>query len=510
MIEELEHERPMGSDITIMNTYYQYPVFQDGKKLSDDFIVLVYKDNQTGKTFNKVITKPTYTYYIAKPGVELDPDYHELFIEKDKVDEISVPFTELEKSIAEHTGEMEFYKQNLMNRNKLENRKLHTNERVFFSDVNIEDHYRFKFGQMYTNNITKLNKSFFDIEADTIDCPDDFPKLGMYPINCISFHDERTNNTYTYILRNPKNSQIEEFERKVANGIINNDYIRNFVRDAVGGWKQEVKYNLGEINYNLLFFDDEIELITTFFRTVHTLKPDFCEGYNSSSFDIEYIIERCKALGVDPAEVMCDPTWKYKIVKNYIDQRNINEHAERGDYTFISGNTVFIDQMIQYCSRRKQKMGSYSSFKLDDIGQLEAKVKKLDYHHITNSLPKLPYKNFEIFVLYNIMDVIVQKCIEKKTNDLEYIFSKCVINNTIYRKGHRQTIYLINRMASDWYKDGYIIGNNVNRWNEKPPKFLGALVGKPWLTDDYSKLKINGRSIWVCDNLNDFDKLNVA
>ena len=42
MIAELEHEYPIGSDLTIMNTFYQYPVFQDGKKLSDDFLVLVY------------------------------------------------------------------------------------------------------------------------------------------------------------------------------------------------------------------------------------------------------------------------------------------------------------------------------------------------------------------------------------------------------------------------------------------------------------------------------------
>lgn len=105
------------------------------------------------------------------------------------------------------------------------------------------------------------------------------------------------------------------------------------------------------------------------------------------------------------------------------------------------------------------------------------------------------------------MDVIVQKCIETKTQDLEYIFAKCVVNNTSYPKGHRQTIYLINRMASDWFKMGYVIGNNCNRDNPKPPPFLGALVSDSLKTNDYSKLKINGKSIWVCDNLIDFDQL---
>ena len=39
MIPELLSIYPEGSDITIMNTFYQYAVWEDGKKLSDDFII---------------------------------------------------------------------------------------------------------------------------------------------------------------------------------------------------------------------------------------------------------------------------------------------------------------------------------------------------------------------------------------------------------------------------------------------------------------------------------------
>ena len=37
---------------------------------------------------------------------------------------------------------------------------------ISFSDVNIEDHYRFKFANTYSNDIKKLKKGFFDIEVD--------------------------------------------------------------------------------------------------------------------------------------------------------------------------------------------------------------------------------------------------------------------------------------------------------------------------------------------------------
>ena len=179
--------------------------------------------------------------------------------------------------------------------------------------------------------------------------------------------------------------------------------------------------------------------------------------------------------------------------------------AERGDYTFISGHTVWLDQMIQFASRRKAKFGSFDSFKLDDIGMKVAKVRKLDYSHITNNITMLPWLDFTTFFLYNIFDVVVQKCIEQKNEDIEYIYAKCMINNTSYRRGHRQTVYLINRMTKEFDKLGFTIGNNVNRWNEKPEKFAGALVHDPVYTSDYAKVKINGISIFVVNNLQDFD-----
>ena len=504
MIPELLSKYPEGADLTIMNTYYQFPVFNEGKKVHDDFIVLVYKDNTTGQKHYEVINEPQYTYYVAKDRGTCD--YSKLFIERDKVTPVSVKFKDLEKSIAEVTDNMDFYKQNLMNRDKASNKKLHTDPDIFFSDVNIEDHYRFKFSNTFTNNIEKISKGFFDIEVDGKFAAGDFVEMGECEVNCVSFHDEKSDMIYTFILRNKNNPLIEQFENKIISKEFNyKKIIHDFVVDKVGGPKMAKKYKLMDTKFSIGFYDYEIDLIYDLFQTIHKCSPDFVEGWNSSDFDLTYLIERCRVLGYDPADIICDQSWKYKVVKNYVDIRHKNELAERGDYTFISGLPVFIDQMIQYASRRKSKIGSFKSFKLDDIGLLEAGVKKLDYHHITQSVLELPWLDFETFVLYNIMDVVVQKCIEIKTNDLEYIFSKCIVNNTVYKKGHRQTVYLINRMASEWYKMGYIIGNNVNKWNEKPPKFLGALVGNPLNTNDYSKLKINGRAVWICDNLQDYD-----
>lgn len=496
---------PEGSDITILNTYYSYPKYEDGRKVENDKMVLVFRDNVTGEDKYKVIENPSYTFYRLKEGEKI-PNYNQLFIEKEKVEPVTVPYLKLEAAIAHSVGKDDEYKFNLQNHNKMANKVFHTEPSIFFSDVNIENHYRFKFANSYTNNIFSLRKGFFDIEVDIEHTKGDFVELGECPVNCVSYFDEASDNIHVFILRDETNPLIAEFENDFRSGKFGWQQVHDFITEAVGGAEQSEKFGLTKTTFSFNFFDFEIDLLKSLFATVHQCKPHFCEGWNSSAFDLAYIIQRIYNLGYQPEEVMCDQSWKDKIVKHMVDQRNINELAERGDFTFISGTTVWIDQLIQYASKRKAKIGSYKSFKLDDIGELETGVHKLDYSHITTKLAKLPRLDFKTFVLYNIMDTVVQKCIETQTQDLEYIFTKCLVNNTIYQKGHRQTTYLINRMANDWYKMGYIIGNNTNKNNEKPPKFLGALVGNPDNTTDYSKLKVNGSVIWLCDNLIDYDQ----
>ncbi len=492
-----------GADISIMNCYYDYGKFdQDTGKREDDSLILVYKDNQTGKKYHDIINKPDYTFFKLKDSIILD--HNLLFVEKEDVEPVTCKFRNLEKTIAEVTGNMDFYKKNIQNKDRSSNRKLHTCTNVFRSDMAIEDYYRLQFSKRFTNNISKLNKSFFDIEVDTRWMAGTFVEMGECAINAIAFHDEAHDIIHSFLLRDSRNPQIQQLEDDISSGRFTEYNIKEFIRKSMGD-KLYKRFQLVNTKVRVHFFMSEIELLKTFFSMVHKYQPDFCEGWNSSGFDLNYIIARCYALGVNPEDIMCDDSWAKKIVKHFIDQKNLSNFAERGDYTFISGNTTWIDQMIQYASRRKSKIGSFKSFKLDDIGYSTARVNKLDYSHITKDIGMLPWLDFKTFFLYNIFDVIVQKCIELKTQDLEYIYAKCIVNNTSYKKGHRQTVYLANRMAKEFDKMGYIIGNNVNKWNEEPDKFLGALVGDPTKTNGYAKMEINGIPIYVCETLQDYD-----
>lgn len=502
MIEEFAP----GSDLTIMNTYYQRAVRNDyGEKVLDDLICLVYKNNETGKKYHEIIKKPNITFYVANDNVQID--HNLLFIEKDKVHPVTVPYDKLNLKLAELEGLQEEFKEWRRERDWASIRSLQENPRIFSSDMSIEDYYRAIFARKFKNNIEKVSKSFFDIEVDGKDAEGDFVRNGECPINAIAFMDEKNRIHRQYLLRNPENPLIHQYEEEIKSGRFTEDDIKDFIKQAVGGWKQFKRYHLDEFHYEIIFFDDELELLSTFFNDVHTYNPDFCEGWNSCAFDLEYIIARIQVLGEEPANIMCDNSWEVGIVNNYVDTRNLSDLAERNDFTFISGDTTWIDGLVQYASRRKAKIGSYKSFKLDDIGELVAGVHKLDYSDITNSVVMLPWLDYKRFSLYNIVDPIVNHCIEQKCNDIEYIFSKAIMNDTGYRKVHRQTTYLINRMRKEWYdKKNLIMGNNVNKSNKKDSKFEGALVMDPNKLGDRNKMKMpDGVPINVIENCIDFD-----
>ena len=513
---------PYGSDITILNNYYiksvrkeiEDPQTGDIKQVwTKDYMVIVYRDNETGKKDHYIIEEPGYLYYLAnkdKKWIHVfdekdNTPYPEYFTEKDNVVSLVTKYKNLEKDIFEKLGLIEEFKILKANGDWKGIKSIHKDPRVYMSDMQIENHWRFLFSRKYKNSTFTLHKSFFDIEVDGKYQSGDFPQLGECPINAISYFDDKYNKVTTFLLRDSRNPLIEEFERSVSPELFNEFY--NFIVDTVGGNAKARKYNLPGLQFELLFFDKEIDMVKSFFKLVHTLKPDFCEGYNMSTFDMAYIIQRIIVLGYIPTDIMCDDTYPdyAKTVFHYIDEKDRNQLNKRTDFTVISGDVVWIDQLLQFAQKRSAKYGSFNSFKLDDIGQSVAGVRKLDYHHITHNIAELPYLDYKTFVIYNIIDTVAQHCIEFKCKDLEYLFNKCLINNTIYAKAHRQTVYLINRFISEYDKKGYVIGNNMNKDNPEPDKYPGALVGDPKLVGDYSKLYINGQPCMIFDNIIDED-----
>lgn len=498
---------PEGSNLTIMNVFYTRPIRnEETGKYDKDYLVIVFKNNDTGNKEIRIDVEPEYTWYLLKK--EYQTEHNLAFIEKDKVEPITCKYKDIKLSIAKETGNEDLYKQNMYSGNFRLNDAFFAHPRSFAADMNILNYTRSRFAEIYKNPVIPIDIFFFDIESDIIDSISDNVTIGECPVNAITGYYSKTNTLYNFVLRNKRNKQIQELEDDMKKDFKKyKEKVRSFIEYDLGSKEKVSKYKLDNVELSVGFFDDELSLILEFFKLVHSLSPDIVTAYNIS-YDLPSLIERLKANGADPRDVICDQDIppQYRFCEYILDEKNLNNLEERGDFANISARSTYLDQMITYASRRKGQ-SAIESNKLDYVGTLECRVRKLDYHEITTDIGKLPYLNFYIFWLYNIIDVVVQVCIEAQTDDLKYVFNNVIEMNTPFQKIFRQTNYLGTK-AVEFYKhhEGVIIGNNINRFGKKPDeKFSGAFVADPTKISDKNKVRINGQPIYKYNNGNDFD-----
>lgn len=493
-----------GANITLLDTFY-HKARKDPEtgKYIDDVLSIIYEDMDTGKKGFVDIKNPEYTFYKINDSEYLD--YNRIFIEKELCEPITVPYRDVLKTIAKLTDNMDYFYNNKNSGNYAENNRLHTMMNIMNSDMDIEDHYRIKFSRMY-QNVPKLkpSKGYFDIEADTILDAKDFPELGEFPINAISFVDELHKTIKVLLLRTSEkpNHLIKEFEDRIKHdpkGMT--DKLKNFVINHVGGEKKyHRRYKMTDFTYEYIFFDEEIVLIQTLFDLINSAGLDFILAWNMG-FDIPYIYARLSKLGYDPIKIMCHPDY-YPDISIHVDNFH-TEFKEKTSYFKISSPTVYIDQLINFASRRSGT--KYPNYRLDTISKMISSIGKLSYSHLTQHLPSLPYIDYETFVFYNVCDTIAQYCIEYDTQDIEYIYTKCNMNFSRYDICHRQSMYLTNRATMEYYNDGFIIGNNCRKFKPKEGSYPGAMVHDPLLTDDTYRIKIKNFVLNMIRNGDDFD-----
>ena len=516
--DQLIPSYPLGSDLVILDATYHFPNKQqvesyNGVKTvyTPDTMTIVYKDNTTGKKGIEVIENPKYVFYMLKNNIPT-PKYDMFFTDMKNLDEIKCKYRDVNKAIAEKLDQYEgttkytdLFKKNVRDGNYKANMEFQKSRRVFGSDIPINDFYRMRFAEQYKNTETPVSRAYLDIEVDVKLSPTDFPTNGNCPINAISYFEHDTKRLFTFLLNqkdvNPKSN---EFCTTVDNREFNEEF-KGFLNETLGSEKVK-DFKLENIQTKVLVYDDELTLLKDLFGYINYTKPDFLMVWNMS-FDIPFIINRILALGGNPKEIMCihDISPLYENC-NYIIDSDHEDFSTKGDYADITSYTVYLDQLIQFASRRRGG-AQYRSYSLDYIGNEMAGVQKLHYENIAANVMELPYNDYRTFVKYNMMDVLVQYCIEFKADDILYVFDKALLNCTEYKKVHRQTIYLSNR-ATIMFKNfgNYVLGNNLNKFKPKPTvKYEGAYVADPCKFGDKYKDKVNGVPIMRASNAIDFD-----
>lgn len=464
-MEFLKLKETRKEDLMLINMIYHQPSPQSDWT---DAIDVIYKDLATNEKYLETIENPTMDVYFTKSEYR-NYDYPKYTMPVEQMEIHNISCKNAPRDIAKIAGGKyaEYYRVCHQTKNRKAMKNLHKYHYVMASDYDPESYYRIQYSCHYLNNKPKtIEKLYSDIEVDGIDVKG-FAEGGIAPINAITIIDEKTRISYTFALRNEKNPQIQELE--------------NNIDDFINECHQMFDEVYGSFDYRIIFYDekDEIRMLQDYFNLIHRLKRDFLLFWNMR-YDANYLMDRIRELGYNPSDMMCHPDFKHKRCYYYEDKKNFDIKLKKDNFT-ISDYTVWIDQMLVYAGVRKGK-SELGSVKLNVVGKKELKEEKLDYSEEAN-IKTLPYVNYKMFLLYNIKDVLLQYGIEKKTSDIDNLYTRSVLNSVPYKKVFSQTALLRNRCYVDYLKQGYVIGNNINidyerDWDaeddEDEEKFSGA------------------------------------
>lgn len=484
-----------GRNLMLCDMIYAKP-----SKITDyhDYLTVIYKDLVTQKKELTRIKDPGFTIFEVKEEYRTfeKPRQH---LPLSHLIPHEIKYKNLYKEIAK-IGGGEWEKYYNTHRSDYERRYLFKYPYVMGADIPIETYYRVIWEKQLGNDLKKdVTCQFMDIEVNQKHWDGSgIPRHGECPIDAVSLVDDSTNTVYTFLLRVPDNPLIDDFIKNIDN-----------VQTKLHEMFDEI---YGVMTYNIYMFDSELEMLHKLFSLIHSLKRDFIMIWNMS-FDIPYVIDRIRALGEDPANVMCHSDIPGQKLY-YREDANTFEFAEKRDYFDISSYSHYIDQLIQYASLRKSQ-GAVKKVNLGAIGQKELGDTKLDYTDAGNFI-EFSYQDYTRYVIYNIKDTLLQMGINRKCKDmLNYYFS--VYNSYCgYKDGLKQTVSLGGLIYKELDEQNLVLGNNVNFDNgstkssydddeDEDDSFEGALNGNPMLNEHEGLVMFGKRSMFIFGSSIDLD-----
>ena len=466
---------PEGSDITVFSCQL-YNQYRHKNTATDDTLFIVYKDANNVKKV-RALKNPSMEIFFVKPEYRSGFTTPREYMEKEKLyskivnsrEVLRSIYSEMEKDSADVTRIMRSVYQNAYSTgNRYAAKEILKWPYTLMSDMSVEEYYRVMLGYHYNqmrNHI--IDKGYLDIEADILGKTSTEQAANLDTVNActliFNFDPNRKEKmkpqVFTLLLRDhDRYPQQEEFERnvdsftKMLHETLDHQTIIKNDKERVIDF---------EADYHIMFFDKELDLITTIFRIINKFKPDTMSVWNIA-YDIPKLAGRLQNLGVNYVDVMCDPDFPadYRFVEMNIDNRAEVDIADRKTYIRMLSTTLWIDQMQSYAGMRKGRK-AYGSNKLDNISKIELGVGKHTFKKgidVTNAA----IKDYWNFVYYNIIDVIRQVLIDMVTNDcMAMIYdmnqSNCTIENLFKQTRYQKQIYYT------WYlRKGFVPGNNPN------------------------------------------------
>ena len=244
------------------------------------------------------------------------------------------------------------------------------------------------------DNLPKI--SFQDIEIELISDDFPYPEKALMPVNLISFCSE---DGVTYILSTMKSDEYPD-------GLSDDDILKmekevnQYFKGVTPHNESDRKILNADFKIRHRFFKSEKDLLTFYFHQISP-KQSFITGWNFIDFDWQYLMNRCKRLGIDALE-------KMPSKKTFSKRHKLPTHLGILDYMHLFQDPGYKPYKV------------VENYTLDYIANRALNVNKL----------KHPYKNMKefqtdvyMFTKYNVIDNLLVKLIEDKFGLLNVAFS---------------------------------------------------------------------------------------
>lgn len=288
-------------------------------------------------------------------------------------------------------------------------------------------------------DISQIKIANIDIEVYSKDGKFPYPEDAKYPINAITLKDSISGEYVTW--------GLEHDSQTYKNGMYKTDY-RGFTSEK-------------ELLFDFIFY----------WSMDH---PDIVTGWNILTFDIPYIINRCKLLLGEKVMKRLSP-W------NMVHEDTIRVFNKEIPTYSIKGVAI-LDYIIQY---KKYSYTPQPSYKLDWIAYAELGDRKLSYDEAAG-LHGLYINDYQKFIDYNIKDVDIVDRLDQKIGLMGLIISVAYYSQINFD----EVVSPIRIWDSIIYN--HLKQQNIvippNKRSEKSGKFAGA----------YVKIPEPGKYKWVC------------
>ena len=217
-------------------------------------------------------------------------------------------------------------------------------------------------------------------------------------------------------------------------------------------------------NVTYIKCDDEMDLLRRFIKFIKSDYPDIITGWNVQLFDIAYLSSRIQRVLGDRALQECSP-------HGVITSREVPFARGRTQLAFSWTGTAIIDYLDLY---KKFSFKVQESYKLDNIAKEELNDEKVKHNY--GSFKEFYTKDWDLFVDYNIHDVVLVDSLEDKMklivlictmaydakcNFLDIHSSVRTWDCILYNHLHKQNIIVHNPPTVDESADRQIIGAYV-------------------------------------------------